>query len=285
MRASVIKLLKRVGPLRSAAREVRHRLSGRERALLKRLSLFAPNSSGSPRQLADLALLDAGRAFPVLEHALRTAGLPPIPVTKVKDFPRGDDEQRAGEDLAELFRRHRSDKSTTHDYHLVYGPLLHRLGTVRGLVEIGLGTNNEDVVSNMTVGGAPGASLRAFRDFLPEARVRGADIDRRILFSEDRIDTYFVDQTNLASFAELSAACEGGVDLLIDDGLHSPAANVTVLEFGLSRVRAGGWIVVEDIAAAALPHWQVVGTAFRDVLRCELIEAREGYLFAAMRIG
>ncbi|MDB9839765.1 hypothetical protein OAC57_05685 [Planktomarina temperata] len=65
----------------------------------------------------------------------------------------------------------------------------------RKIFEIGLGTNNVDIVSAMGTEGKPGASPRAFRDFWPEAQLIGADFDARILFSEDRIETYFVDQT------------------------------------------------------------------------------------------
>ena len=68
------------------------------------------------------------------------------------------------------------------------------------ILEIGLGTNNVDVVSNMGRDGIPGASLRAFRDYLINSKIYGADIDKSILFSEERIETYFVDQTNDTSF-------------------------------------------------------------------------------------
>jgi hypothetical protein len=71
------------------------------------------------------------------------------------------------------------------------------------LLEIGLGTNNTDVVSNMGSEGVPDASLRAFRDYLPNARIYGAGIDKRILFEESRIKTYFADQTDLAAAARL----------------------------------------------------------------------------------
>jgi hypothetical protein len=100
------------------------------------------------------------------------------------------------------------------------------------LLEIGLGTNNPDVVSTMGASGKPGASLRAFRDFLPNARVFGADIDGRILFEEERILTYYVDQTRSISFDELADKLGNeGFDLVIDDGLHSPNANIATMIF------------------------------------------------------
>ena len=70
---------------------------------------------------------------------------------------------------------------------------------ISNLLEIGLGSNNTDLVSSMGKEGKPGASLRAFRDFCINAEVIGADIDKRILFKEDRIKTFYVDQTNNSS--------------------------------------------------------------------------------------
>jgi hypothetical protein len=36
-----------------------------------------------------------------------------------------------------------------------------------------------------------GGSLRAFREFFPNARIIGLDIDREALFQEGRISTFF----------------------------------------------------------------------------------------------
>jgi len=75
----------------------------------------------------------------------------------------------------------------------------------------------------------------------------------------DRIDTCYVDQTDPASFAALSDLTGGDVDLIIDDGLHAPNANLAVLVYALDHLAVGGWVVIEDIAAEAVPLWQVVG--------------------------
>ena len=107
------------------------------------------------------------------------------------------------DDLSKLFIKHGSDKASRHDYYKVYGELLNNLNSVTKIFEIGLGTNNTDIVSTMGKNGTPGASLRAFRDLYSKAHVFGADFDRRILFQEDRISTFFVDQTESSSFKEL----------------------------------------------------------------------------------
>ena len=91
--------------------------------------------------------------------------------------------------LGKLFSAYGSDKER-HGYHIAYAAILSLLRRNEPLtiLEIGLGTNNSKLVSSMGSGGTPGASLRAFRDFLPTSTICGADVDRSILFHEENQD-------------------------------------------------------------------------------------------------
>ena len=88
------------------------------------------------------------------------------------------------EELAALFNKYGSDKSGTHNYHLIYASILNRNAPLN-IFEVGLGTNNPRVPSNMGENGRPGAAERALRDWAPKANIYGADIDRDILFTEE----------------------------------------------------------------------------------------------------
>ena len=125
------------------------------------------------------------------------------------------------------------------------------------MLELGLGTNNPDVLSNMGVFGAPGASLRGWRDLFPQASVYGADIDRRILFEEDRIKTFYCDQLDKSSIRALwsQPALRDGADIIIEDGLHTFEANISFLEASLDHLRPGGIYVVEDIGWEDIERW------------------------------
>ena len=171
--------------------------------------------------------------------------------------------------LQDLFNRHGSDKSTPrHNYHLVYAEILNRLGQDRPLrtLEIGLGTNNSNLASNMNYLGTRhrvGASLRSFRDFLPRSAVFGADVDERILFAEERIRTAAVDQMSRASFSKLFTAFGAlPFDLIIDDGLHAVGSSMNTLLFALSAANVhsprGAYIVVEDIHSRQLPVFELI---------------------------
>lgn len=74
-----------------------------------------------------------------------------------------------------------------HTYAKIYEMLFSsRRYEVKNVFECGIGTNNIAVKANMTASGKPGASLRVWRDFFPNAMIWGADLDRNILFTEDR---------------------------------------------------------------------------------------------------
>lgn len=165
-------------------------------------------------------------------------------------------------DLANAFRKHGSDKATMHDYHRLYGSILSsKRNDSINILEIGLGTNNPKIPSNMSVWGKPGASMRAWRDWAPKANIYGADIDKDILFEEPRIKTFWVDQTNPASLSELAARFDIKFDLIIDDGLHEPNANINTIHALLPLLKDDGTLVVEDITLCP-SFWSVTSKLF-----------------------
>ncbi|MFP5516140.1 MAG: hypothetical protein ACLGJC_24035 [Alphaproteobacteria bacterium] len=251
------------------------------------LPLYAPSSAGDARAVAGLTMQGAGQIFPLLAQLAKRKLSPGNAGSfnaEAEDVTNLAAEESAAEKIKPLFDLHGSDKARAHNYHHMYGHILRHPEAATAVLEIGLGTNNVDVVSNMGQSGRPGASLRAFRDFLPNARIYGADIDRRILFQEERIETFFVDQTDPASFTALGNSIGDRLfDLIIDDGLHSPAANVTTMLFALDRLKIGGWFVVEDIAPQSASVWEVVPALLPAGYRARLFRCQLAYLFAIQR--
>jgi hypothetical protein len=254
--------------------------------ILESLPMFAPNGAGAMRERTALTIQAASQTFPLMIDLLSRTGTAIKDPTPVSAFADTSEKREAALELKKLFDQYGSDKGNpNHNYHWLYGAIL---GTrdASALLEIGLGTNNEDVVSNMTRNGKPGASLRAFRDYLPDAHIYGADIDRAILFQEERVSTFFVDQTDLDSFVELSAAVPDELDLIIDDGLHTPNANLASLVFGLGRLKTGGYFLVEDIRSQAVPIWQLVSAALLpEQYESHVVEAGTQFLFVVRRVS
>jgi len=253
-------------------------------AVLDGLPAYRPNSQGFRQVLAGLTMLAANQTVPLMRDVLALAGGEVLALTDIEAFGPA---RRHTEDVAllgSLFDRYGSDKARDHNYHLFYAGAFEDRCTVRSVLEIGLGTNNPHLVSTMGQFGRPGSSLRAFREFFPSARIFGADVDRSILFVDDRIDTCPVDQIDPASFGALTDMTGGDLDLIIDDGLHAPNANLAVLIYALDHLAVGGWVVIEDIAIEAVPIWQVVATLMPSTYACQLLQARGGVIFAARRV-
>lgn len=259
---------------------------GTDYTIFHSMPLFAPFSSGSYKDRAYLTLQAANQTFPRLVHLLEQVTEAKLTVVKAIDFPQSAIELNAALLLKTHLDLNGSDKANLHNYHLIYGPILNRIKNINSILEIGLGTNNTDVVSNMGEGrrGLPGASVRAFRDFLPNALIYGADIDKRILFEEDRIRTYFVDQTDFQSLLDLSFKIPEKLDMIIDDGLHSPHANIAVVSFALDKLKPEGWLIIEDISEDAIPLWQIVASILSSTYHTNLVAAEGGFVFLAQKM-
>lgn len=162
--------------------------------------------------------------------------------------------------MCRVMTRHGSDKGDgAHNFTTVYSVLFGKLrDQPLRIFELGLGTNNPELLSTMGASGRPGASLRGWSELFPQALVYGADIDRDILFAENRIQTFYCDQMSSDAIRDLwsQPALQGGMDILIEDGLHTFSANRTFLDGSLAHLRPGGIYVIEDINPKEIENWR-----------------------------
>jgi hypothetical protein len=244
---------------------------------------FLPSSSGQTKNLTNLTVQSINQIFPLIESLLASLSID-TPIISVDEFTKRANNHQPSLELKDLFDQYGSDKASIHNYHLIYGAVLSDNLAVKNILEVGMGTNNLDVASNMGVFGKPGASLRAFRDFCLNAQIYGADIDKRILFSEERIKTFYVDQTDAKTFKQLKNELFELFDLVIDDGLHSPNANIATLDFGLQIIKINGWVIIEDIRVESLSIWKVVYNLIPENFEPYIIQSKSAYIFAAKRL-
>ena len=155
-------------------------------------------------------------------------------------------------ELKELMNFYGSDKggiTNHHNFANYYSKIFYnQRDKIRNFLEIGLGTNNVNLASNMGKDGKPLASLRAWRDYFKNAQIYGADIDKAILKDEERIKTFYVDQTNPESVKELFKNI--GVkkfDIILEDGLHEYNANICCFENSIEFLDDQGIYIIEDI--------------------------------------
>ncbi|RIW13080.1 hypothetical protein D0X99_16855 [Algoriphagus lacus] len=166
--------------------------------------------------------------------------------------------------LCEYMLNEGSDKGVfagqgRHNYTPIYHSLFRKFRNKEILLfELGLGTSDKKFDSNMGPNGKPGASLRAWRKYFPYAKVFGADIDYSILFQEDRIKTFFCDQTNPISINEMwvsNSELNKEFDIIIEDGLHVFSANKIFLENSFNKLKSNGIYVIEDVSRSEISSW------------------------------
>lgn len=158
--------------------------------------------------------------------------------------------------LCEIMGRNRSDKGHVrnnycrHNYTTFYHSIFKDLvGKKLRIFEMGIGTNNVHIPSNMGAHGRPGASLYGWREFFPYADVFGADIDANVLFNTERIKTFYCDQTNpqVIQFMWNEPDLKENFDIIVEDGLHTFKANVCFFENSIHKLHPNGYYIIEDI--------------------------------------
>jgi len=178
-----------------------------------------------------------------------------------------------------------SDK-VANNYHMIYSCVFQDLTANYKILEIGLGTNNPKIVSSMGLNGIPGASVRAFRDTFSNSQIYGADVDKDILFSEERIETFFVDQNDLETFNNITNNVEEKFDLIVDDGLHYQLSNLNTLLFALKNLVKGGFFIIEDIGIWTIDTWKVVNKLIPKDFESQIIQfSKTNFLFLLKRLN
>lgn len=153
--------------------------------------------------------------------------------------------------LCRLARTYGSDKCPTilHTYTPEYHRLLSGL-KVTNMLEIGIG--NVPLMKPI-VGETyrPGASLRMWRDYFPQATIYGCDIDTTVMFEDVRIKTFWVDQSSETCLKERVPDIE--YDVILDDGSHILEHMVTSFRTLWTRVANDGLYIIEDLNEYMIP--------------------------------
>lgn len=157
-------------------------------------------------------------------------------------------------ELCQIMNEERSDKGNGwHNYTVLYHFLFQEMRNKPiKLFEMGLGSNNVNIPSNMGLNGRPGASLYGWdRYFLhPESLCWGADIDSSININKHKIRTFYSDQLNADVMQNMwmsAPLANHHFDIIIDDGLHTFQANKNMFENSIYKVNTGGIYIIEDI--------------------------------------
>ena len=235
-------------------------------------------SAGTHKQWLDTMIDGFNRTIPTIQSIVtEQVSLEDV---KILDASKTFLESEKTLKMREVFDRHGSDKGSHHKYDIIYEEILTRFANKKfEILEIGLGTNNLDTLSNMGLGGKPGASLKAWHELFPLANITGCDLDSRILFSSHKIQTYQLDQTNSDSWANFrNTVGNKKFDLIIDDGLHTALANLVVVKESMRLLTTYGVIVIEDVNKNALPVWKLLSQVLQSIWDVEIYRTSASHL-------
>lgn len=143
--------------------------------------------------------------------------------------------------LNELFNKHNCDKGDNvfvkHAYGNTYQTLLDDMPADLTLLEIGVYDPR-----------APGASMRAWKEFLPKARLVGVDInpDAGKLAAELGVEVFIADQSQVVQLFTVMSTVKQ-VDFVIDDGSHHLHHIETSLRVIWPFLSPGGYYCIEDL--------------------------------------
>ena len=138
--------------------------------------------------------------------------------------------------------------NSRHNYTLIYNELFKDLYDKNvNIFELGIGTTNPNITSHMDLTCKSGASLRTWSKIFPNANIYGADIDKTILFNEDRIKTYYCDERDLNSIKSMWENIDVKFDIIIDDGIHEFNDNIRFFEKSIHKLNPNGYYIIEDI--------------------------------------
>ena len=152
--------------------------------------------------------------------------------------------------LKHYVEKYGSDKVLS-EYTLVYEPAFKNIrNQVKSFLEIGIGTQIPGIPSTF-IGNPnhyphykPGGSLRAWRDYFPNAQVYGIDVGEDCKFEEERIKTFIFSSTDLQevnnNLRDLT------FDIIVDDGLHTAEGQMATMRNFFDRVHDGGYYIIED---------------------------------------
>ena len=151
--------------------------------------------------------------------------------------------------LKELIDEFGSDKNLS-GYTPIYTEIFEPIRNKNlNLLEIGIGTiivGAQSSMSNTKIQNyKSGASLRVWKSYFPNALIYGGDIQEDTQFTEERIQTFLFDSTNKEQCDTTLKNME--FDIIIDDGWHAWEAQKNTITNLFSRVKVGGYYIIEDI--------------------------------------
>lgn len=143
--------------------------------------------------------------------------------------------------LPNIFELNQKNYSTKADHRF------HGVGFL-DIYEKYLGTSREEVKSVLEIGVKEGNSLRTWREYFPNAQIRGVDITPKYEDKgHDRITVYQGSQEDKKVLDQIILDAKGEFDVIIDDGSHINSLTIKSFNYLWPHVKSKGYYFIEDL--------------------------------------
>ena len=176
--------------------------------------------------------------------------------------------------VKEIFNNWGSDKSSKHNYEIIYAEFKKTIKTSSRILEIGCGSNDPEIRHAMSPDYIPLSSLQALREIYQTENIEGADIDVKLEINND-FKVHYLDQFKRETLEEISKSFKLGFDLIIDDGVHDISANYLTLIYFYKILNPQGKYVIEDVPTSLIESWSFLLQEF-DIMEMEVLSAGVG---------
>jgi len=155
-------------------------------------------------------------------------------------------------ELDKIIEHYGSDKVLS-NYNLGYAKAFKDIrNEVTNVLEIGVGSTASNTTPFSFKGNTahypeykPGGSLRAWREYFPNATIHGVDIQEDCRIDEDRIKTFIFRSMELHECKK--HLYDFKYDIIIDDGDHSAISQLITFKNLAPLLKKGGLYCIEDI--------------------------------------
>jgi hypothetical protein len=181
--------------------------------------------------------------------------------------------------VKEIFNKWGSDKSSKHNYEIIYAELKKTMHTSSRILEIGCGSNDPEIRHAMSPNYIPLSSLHALKEIFQTESIEGADIDAKLEINNS-FKVHYLDQFKRETLEEASKGFKLGFDLIIDDGVHDISANYLTLIYFYKKLNPQGKYVIEDVPPSLIESWRFLLKEF-DIMEMEVLAedvGKETYL-------
>ena len=143
----------------------------------------------------------------------------------------------APKSLKTIFDQNDCDKSSKHGYHTIYQNYMK--------------PRRDDPINILEIGIFEGKSVKSWLEYFPNAKIYCVDVFTRVspdqieVLNDDRVVWAKCDSTLQSEVSKLWKGVK--FDFIIDDGLHTPAANRLTFSNFIGSLNFGGKYFIEDV--------------------------------------